>query len=49
MSGANSVNQSGGVYGTKGVPDAANVPGARTGGHLLDRPGRPVVAVRGHG
>ena len=28
MSGSNTVNQAG-VYGTKGVPDAANVPGAR--------------------
>ena len=30
MSGADTANQSG-VYGTRGVPDAANVPGARTG------------------
>ena len=30
MSGANTTGQIG-VYGTKGVPAAANVPGARTG------------------
>ena len=30
MSGANVTNQTG-VYGIKGVPDAANVPGARRG------------------
>ena len=28
MSGSNTINQVG-IYGTKGVPDAANVPGAR--------------------
>ena len=30
VSGSNTINQAG-VYGTKGVPDAANVPGARDG------------------
>ncbi len=36
MSGSNTPNQLG-VYGTKGVPDAANVPGARDDKHFLDR------------
>ena len=35
MSGSNTTSQPG-VYGTKGVPAAANVPGARDGKHFLD-------------
>ncbi len=46
MSGANTIDQVG-VYGTKGVPAAANVPGARGRQHFLDRQLRQSVAVRG--
>ena len=46
VSGAKTRNQPG-VYGTKGVPNAANVPGARYRQHFLDRQHWQSVAVRG--
>ena len=36
VSGSNT-NAKPGTYGTKGVPDAANVPGAHDAQHLVDR------------
>ena len=42
MSGSNTINQVG-VYGTKGVPDAANVPGARN----IAFPGQTAPAICG--
>ena len=46
VSGANTINQPG-VYGTKGVPAAANVPGGRYEQHFLDRQCWKFLAVRG--
>ncbi len=45
QSGSNTPNASG-VYGTQGVPAAANVPGARGGRSQLDRRHRPALVVQ---
>ena len=46
MSGSNTMNQAG-VYGTKGMPDADNVPGARERQHFLDRQRQAICGCSG--